>query len=369
MKLIVIKGNLKEGLGVVERCVSDNPNLPILKNIKIKTEDGRIVLVATNLEIATTCYVPGKVIEDGSLTVPFGAFYSLVSNLPTERINLEQKGSSLILKTDTYEGSVNGLPADDFPVIPRIENPKGFIKIDGNLFKSALDQVSCTAQVSDLRPELSSVMFDFSVENLKLVATDTFRLAEKSISRGKFTTNITDPFRALAPIKSVQEIIRVLKNEETTELVFDKSQILIKTDRFEIVSRLIEGVFPDYQHIIPKGFSAKTVVNRQEFLNSIKLVGITGSKNNEVKISISKNKRGLDISAKDQSLGEGNCSISAKIEDTIGTVAFNWRFLIDGLRSMDSEEVFMGLNEDKPSLIKNPKDSSGFYIIAPLLSS
>lgn len=369
MKAVVIRGNLKEGISLVERAAGENLNLPILRNVRISALEGRLSLTATNLELAVTCVIPGKVIADGSLTVPLSALGSLIANLPTERINLEAKNNNLHLATDSYEGTVVGLPAEDYPVIPKLEESNGSLKIEGGLFKSSLEQVSAAAQTSDLRPELSSVLFDFSLDHLKLVATDTFRLAEKTITKGKFTTTFKEPFRVLVPIRTVQEIIRAVREDEMLDIQFDRSQILIKTDRFEMISRLIEGVFPDYKHILPKDFTLQTTLSRGEFLSALKLMGVLGSRTNEIKLGLAKNHKGLEISAKDQGVGEGSYILPAKIQGTAGVVTFNWKYLSDGLRVLGVDDVFLGLNEEKPAILKDIKDSSFFYILAPLLGS
>lgn len=369
MKAVVIRGNLREGITLVERATGENLNLPILRNARISAAGGRLFLTATNLELAVTCVVPGKVLMDGALTVPLSAFSALVANLPTERINLEAKGTNLHLTTDSYEGSVVGLSADDYPVIPRLDESRGSLKLEGGLLKTSLEQVSAAAQTSDIRPELSSVLFDFSIDSLKFAATDTFRLAEKTISKGRFTTTFTEPFRALLPIRTVQEIIRALKEEEIAELQFDRNQVLVKTERFEIISRLIEGTFPDYQHILPKDFTVETVVSRGEFLSALKLMGVLGSRTSEIKLGLAKNHRGLEISARDQGIGEGNYILPAKVQGTAGTITFNWRYLSDGLRALAVDDIFLGLNEEKPAILKDSKDPSFFYVLAPLLGN
>src|SRR3989344_8421771 len=181
MKVIVIRSNLKNSISVVEKSTGDNLNLPILKNVLIEALDNKIKLTTTNLEVAILSVTPGKIIEDGKITVPAGIFSNIIGTLQTERLNLEKKGNKLEIKTDTYEAAIQGLPADDFPITPKIKDQSQYIEIKGATLKGAIEQVLVAAQFSDLRPELNSVFFNFLPEGIKLVATDSFRLAEKTI--------------------------------------------------------------------------------------------------------------------------------------------------------------------------------------------
>lgn len=214
MKFIVIKTNLKDGLAVTERGAGDNLNLPILKNVLFEVENNKIRLTTTNLEIAISCNISGKIIENGKFTVPISVIYNLINNIQSERLNIEKRGNKLEIKTDNYNASVHGLAADDFPITPKIKNNEEYIEIKTEIFREALNQVLVASQFSDLRPELNSVLFEFSVNNIKLAATDSFRLAEKTINSSEFTANSKENFRVLIPLKTTQELIRILNNNE-----------------------------------------------------------------------------------------------------------------------------------------------------------
>ena len=191
MKLIILKSNLRDGLSAIERAITENNKLPILKNVLIKTIDGIVKLSATNLELGINRLISGKIIEKGAITVPFQTFYSITNNSDSERINLEVDNNNLIFKTDNYEAKIQGIKEEEFPIIPKIENENNFIEIDPVILKDALLRVSSAAQISEIRPEISGVLFDFQITILKLVATDSFRLAEKTISEQHYKSNFT----------------------------------------------------------------------------------------------------------------------------------------------------------------------------------
>ena len=197
MKLIILKNNLKDGLIVAEKGINENTNLPILKNVLIKTYNNKIQISATNLELGISKLISGKIIEEGGLTIPFQTFYSIVNNINSDKINLETKNNNIIFKTDNYEAKLQGLSEDDYPIIPKIENSDKFIEFNTELFKEALGQVITSAQISEIRPEISGVLFDYQITIIKLVATDSFRLAEKTIYNNQYTSNIDKGFKII----------------------------------------------------------------------------------------------------------------------------------------------------------------------------
>ena len=371
MKAIVIKGNLKEALGAVERASGENLNLPVLKYARFEATEGKIELTATNLEIAITCFLAGKVIEKGKVNVPIGTFLNLINNLQSERLNLEKKGGQLEIKTDNYEAAIQTLPAEDFPIIPKIKNAEDFLELEAGVFKEALTQVIVATQFSELRAELNSILFEFSLENLKLAGTDSFRLAEKIIASSQFKTKYSQGFRFLVPLKTCHELIRVLRDDDVVKIYYDQNQVLFKTERLELISRLVDANFPDYGAIIPSKFDAEVVVSREELINALKLAGVFSSQTSEVKIKQASSGHALEIYSASQDLGENKYLLPAKIKGGFGEVGFNWRYLAEGLKVLRTDEIFMGVNDadNKPSLIKSQSEASYFYILMPILKT
>ncbi len=370
MKFVAIRSNIKEAVSVVERATGENLNLPILKNIFIETGNEGITFTTTNLELATTCFVSGKVIENGKVTVPLSLFSNLITNLQSDRLNFSKKGNTLEIKTDNYTATLQGLPAEEFPITPKIKGSEESIAIKSVLLKEAIQQTIVASQFSDLRPELNVILFDFSIDTLKLAATDGFRLAEKSIPKNFFTANNKESFRVLVPLKTAQEVLRMAKDDEVVKIFRDENQVLFKTERAELISRLSEGNFPDYTPIIPKKFATEVAVNREELLNAVRLAGVFGQKNSEVKIVVNPNQKTLEVSSADQALGENSYLLPAKIKGEPVEAFFNWRYLTDPIRAVKSEEIFVGFQEENnPALLRSTGDNSYFYILKPILKS
>ncbi len=368
MKFIALRSNVKDAISIIEKAVGENANLPILKNILIEAREGVVVFSATNLEIAINHKVAGKVIEEGRVSPPLGLLSSLIGNIRSDRLNFETKGNNLDVTTDNYNAVVNGLPVEDFPITPSIKNKEGSISIKGAILKEAIQQVVVASQFSDMRPELNSVLLNFSLENIVFAATDGFRLAEKTLSKTLFSVKNKDTFKILIPLRSALEMARVIKEEENVDIFWDENQILAVTEKTEIISRLIEGNFPDYSGILPQKFDAEIVVNKDEFSSGIKLAGVFGQKNSEVKIKIHENKKAIEITSADQVLGENKQTIPAKIKGDINEIFFNWRFLGDAVKGVGTEDIFLGLQEDGgPALIRSVSDTSYFYILKPIL--
>lgn len=370
MKFVAIRSNIKEAISVVEKVAGENLNLPILKNALIETNNNQITITATNLELAITCFMSGKVIETGRVTVPLNLLSNLITNLQSDRLNFSKKGTGLEVKTDNYNATLQGLPPEDFPITPKIKDGGEHLEIKGIILKEAIQQAVVASQFSDLRPELNAILFDFSLDTLKLVATDGFRLAERSISQNLFNNKFKEPFRILIPLKTSQEIVRMAKDDENIQIFKDENQVLIKTDRAELISRLTEGNFPDYSQIVPKEFATEVVVDREEFANAIKLAGVFGQKTSELKITVHPAKKAVEVSSADQSLGENSYLLPAKIKGDTIEAFFNWRYLADPVKAIKTSELLIGFQEEtNPAIIRPVNDSSYFYILKPILKS
>lgn len=382
MKIIILKNHLKTGLEAISKIGSEGglTTLPILKNFLIETVDNNIKLSMTNLELAITSFIPGKVIENGSLTIPFNIFNLIINNLQTERINLENKDNNLIIKTDNYQAKIQGIKKEEFPIIPQINKNQPAFKISAATFKKSLLSLISAAQISETRPELSGILFDFQLNFLKLAATDSFRLTEKTITDAQFKSDIDQVFKSIIPLKTIQEIIRIFparggsafsgkKDEDQINIYFDQNQIFLKTESLEIISRLINSDFPDYQLIVPENFETEIILEKEQFINALKLTGAFTDRLNEVGVVIKEGAKNIEINSSNQILGENQYLIPAKIKGQSLEIVFNWRFLLDGIKGLDSESVFIGFNSDnKPALIKSPGDISYFYVIMPIKS-
>ncbi len=367
MKLIVLKNNLKLGLDTIGRAIGSNLNLPILSNVLIKVATNQIRLSATNLELAITKIIPGKVIEEGSITIPHAVLANIVNNITSERIDLEVKNNNLSIKTDNYKASIQGVGESEFPIIPKIKEGKESVEIQSPAFKEALGKTIVAASISELRPEISGVLLITEPTVVKLVATDSFRLAEAKITDTQFKNNFERGFKVIIPLKTAQELLRITGDENVISIYTENNQVLFRTDGIEVISRLIDGNYPDYETIIPKNIDIELLVDRSELVNALRLVGSFTSKVNDVKIHV-KDSKLVEIYSSDNALGENNYILPAKVSGTSIELSFNWKYLLDGVKSSGvSEKVFIGLNENNsPSMIKTPQDASYFYILMPI---
>lgn len=368
MKLILFRDNLKNGLLAAERAVADSSNLPILKNVLLRTVNNKIQLTTTNLELAITKLISGKIIEEGALSVPFSTFYSIVNNTTHDRINLERHDTSFLMKTDNYEAKMQGAIAEDFPLIPRMENTDRYMEIDPVVFQDALQQVISAAHISDIRPEISGVLFDFQMGIVKLVATDSFRLAEKIIDGSKFKHTLESGFKAIIPLRTAQELLRVISRTVPLRVHYDGNQMLFISDDVELMSRVIDGAYPDYEQIIPRESETEVTVDRAHLINAVKLVSNFSGKTNDVRITMDSEGKIIKVHSINQFLGENNYLVPARITGAAFTdIPFNWRYLLDGLKSMSAESVVMKLNGgSRPALFRPMQDNSFLYIVMPI---
>jgi DNA polymerase-3 subunit beta len=370
MKLVILRSHLKECVTALQGVLGSDANLPVLRNIFFNTTQGKITVIATNLEIAIQYTIPGKIIESGVCSIPQTLIAQLAANLTHERVNLEKKNNNLHVITDNYQAVIQGAAPEDFPPIPPVEAGKNKLILSSAILKASLNEVTLATQFSELRPELNSVLFSYTVDALKLVATDSFRLAEKTIPKNQLQHPASEEFQLLIPLKTCHELTRILKEDEDVSIVYDKNQVLFSTETIQLTSRLISGTFPNYQAIIPKEFSAKAVIAKQELVSAVRLVGVFGGSSNEIQFRFSEKKKMIEVSSSSQAAGENTYLLSGKITGEVGPLTFNSRYLLDGLKTITGEEVFWGVNnESKPAILHTPNNTALFYILMPILKT
>lgn len=368
MKIIILKSNLKESLAAVEKAISENNNLPILKNVLLKTYNNKIKIAATNLDLGIIKMTSGKIIEEGGITVPFNTFYSLVNNSDNERITIETDKNNLVFKTDNYSAKIQGVNHEEFPIIPKIENEEIFIELETSVFKDSINKVLNAAQISEIRPEISGVLFDFQMTLLKFVATDAFRLAQKTLNNNQFKANFNQGFKVIVPLKTISEAVKIFPENQPIRIFIDNNQILFKNDELELISRLIDGEYPDYEQIVPKSIDNELVINKDQLVNAIKLASNFSGRTNDVKFKINESKKILEVYSANQYLGENNYLIPIKMKgEGFSEIAFNWHYFLDGLKVVEQENLIFGVNDNnKPSVLKSSEDGSYFYILMPI---
>lgn len=370
MKLVVLKNNLLEALASVERAVGSNTNLPILKNILIKAGENQITFSATDLEFAVTHAISGKIIESGAIAVPSAIFGNIVKNLTSERVSIEEKGKKVLITTDNYEAVIEAQDPKEFPIIPSIRNTHENLAIGTAYFTESLGNVIIATQYSDIRPEISGVYVEWDGDRLVLVATDSFRLAERALDSSQLKSTM-GALSAIIPLKTAEEMLRIFGSRADTEmkLYFDQNQVFAATESVFLTSRLIDGKFPDYRAVLPKEKGHEIELKRQEFMSAIKLTSSFSGRSNDVTVRTGDNKKFLEIYSSSSAVGENCYRIPAKVKGEKLSVVFNWRYLLDGLKVFKGEEIVLGITSpERPASITSVSDHSLLYILMPIKS-
>ena len=369
MEVICNTQKLKEVLDYADRIVTRHITLPILNNFLIKTEKNGLKISSTNLEIGVTSWFPCKVEKNGEITVPAKIFNSIISSLNTDKVALEvKKDNSLNIISNNYKAVLKGESASDFPIIPSLKKENSFT-VDSKLFAKSLSQLIGFVSNSETRPEITGIFISkqSGENNLKIASTDSFRLGERIINLNDNNKDIE--FSLIIPSRTCAEIIRIFSNMEGELLIIiEKNQIGFELGRVEVVSRLIEGNYPDYKKLIPQEFNLTVSLVKEDFVKTIKLVSLLSSRVSDIKLSFRKGKESkLVMYAADSDLGENDAEIPAEISGEDLEVKFNWKYLADGIVGLSGRTVvFNFIDETKPCLIKSPEDKGFLYLVMPI---
>ncbi len=364
MKITCTQENLSKGLQIVSHIASKNISLPILSNVLLKTEEGILKLMTTNLEMGIVCKVRGKVEKEGSFTVQAKTMSDYINLLPKENIVIELEDQNLKIKSNNSKTSMKGIESSEFPLIPQIESKEN-IEINGKILKNALNSVAFSVSFDDTRPEINGVYFNFTSNSLVLVATDSYRLAEKTIVLNK---EVRDQ-NFIVPIKTIQELVRIIGDEDETLLIqTNDNQVVFSIDGAKLSSRLIEGKYPDYKQIIPNEYKTLTVLNTSDLIKTVKRASLfckAGSNDILIKFVIENNE--IIISANNMQIGESEAKQEAKVEGVENNIIFNYRFLLEGLQNIEDEECILEINTNtNPGLLKPKNNKDYVYIIMPI---
>lgn len=363
MKLQVTQENLAKALNSVSRVASSRGTLPILSNVLLKTVGNRLSIAATNLDIAITHYIGSKVGEEGAITVPARLMQDFVSSLPGGVIELKLDDYKLNISTDKYQSVINGVTAEDFPVMPAIADGKSWT-ISGKTLKTALQQVIVAASSDEARPVLTGVFVHSHEGELYMVATDSYRLAEKKLQKTK------EDVKLLIPASALQDLLRILgEYEDEVTVTHDDQQVLFKLGDVELVTRLIEGNYPDYRRLIPKDFVSSATLKRSDLTNITKVSSLFARESaGSVTINLDDEKSEVSIRSVASQLGENTASASAEVNGE-GTITLNSRYILDALHGLGGEDVVFGFNGKlEPSILRDPKADDYLHVIMPLKS-
>lgn len=377
MNLSILKENLKHGLFTVSHVAGKNINLPILNNVMIDVKKEGVKLITTNLEIGITHYIRGKVEEEGSFTVDSKIFSDYINLLPNKKINLEKIETNLKIKCENYKTKIRIEPVEDFPLIPQVEK-KNKKSAKMNDFRKALAKVVFATSSSESRIELSGTLFTFNKNKLILAATDSYRLAEKIVDiKQENFEEVTEEQKIIVPAKTIQELLRILSglsedeekgNGKEIEFYVNDSQILFTVDGIELVSRLIEGQYPDYKQIIPGSSKTTAIISRTELVRAIKTSAIFSKTGiNDINLDFPEGKNQVVVSSASGSTGENIVNIEAETKGEDNGAIVNYQYLLDGLNNMDEEKIKMEvIDNNTPVMIKPTKEKDYLYIVMPI---
>lgn len=361
MRVTINHKNFRKAVGMVEKIVSNNHSLPILNNILIKTENGRLRLSSTNLEIGINYTIGSKVDEIGEIAIPARVMSGFINNVLDEKINLQTKNNILFINSNRYKTQILGFDSKDFPIIPKLEN-EPTTKISPQNLKNLLYSVYDSIAISETRPELSGIFADFSDKKITFAATDSFRLSEISVEAKNFGHH-----SVIIPRNTIIELIRISGEiEGDIEVKIGDNQISFSNEDLEIVSRLIDGNYPDYKKVIPTKFISKALIDKDDLEKDIKLAGLFSSNISDIKLVCSENS--IILKSKSSDKGEIETNTAAILKNDPFEVTLNYHYLSDGLKIINSNKVVIEFTGTGNPLILRPYESNSdlTYLIMPL---
>jgi DNA polymerase III subunit beta len=367
VKLSVMQENLARGLSVVSRAVS-NRSLPVLTNVLLKTEDAGLKLTATNLEIGITYWVPGKIETDGATSVPARLLNDLVNSMPgSEPIQLELgEGETLHIRAGRFESNVKGIPAEDFPTV-QTAGERPITRVAQKVLRHALEETAFAAASDEARPILTGVLARFEGDQLTLAAADNYRIAVKTIT-------VLDPVEetsVVIPARALHELSRILSDTDepvSIVLAHSRNQLLFHIDGIDLVTRLIDGQYPNYQSVLPATHATRAVLDREELLRAVRPAALIAHEStNIVKLGVGLDGDGAITVSANAEVGDHVGRVEASVEGDATTIAFNARFLADVLTNVDADQFALELNGPlSPGVFKPIGDDRYVHVVMPL---
>jgi DNA polymerase-3 subunit beta len=364
MKVTCTQENLAKALSFLERATGKQTALPILSNFLLRVEKGKLKLSSTNLEIGVTTYVNAKIEGVGEIAAPVKIISNFVGNLPSgEIVTIDIQGNAVSLESGGYDMRVKGLDPKDFPIIPEKKGGISFF-LPAQELKSALQRILPCVSMNESRLELTGVNMLFLEREVHIAATDSFRLAEQVLGLPDGACGEGyDAFREqnaslILPHITMQELTRIISPEtDTIEVTFEENQVFFDIDGVSVVSRIINGKYPDYKQILPKEFGYVAKLSRDELLRAVRMAGVFASQmSGEMLVSVFPEKGEVRVSARSSEVGENHTVIHGEITGGEPVqILFNPRYVIDGLNALSSDSVLLLLN--------SPSTPAGFRMI------
>lgn len=364
MKIECIKEKLHIAVSKAEKIVGKNINLPVLSCLLFETKDNFLIIRSTNLDLGLEVTIPVKVLEEGKVAIPANIISMFLNNLNDDKnIFIETNENMFKIYTSNSEANIKTVSSEDFPTVPKIDEGKT-CKINSKELINGIKSVIYSASVSSVKPELASIYIYTNEDGLVFVSTDSFRLAEKVIK----TRKVVDLNGFIIPFKNASDIMKVIENiDSEIEINSTKNQISFIFDGLYIVSRVIDGNFPDYKQILPKEEKTKVTVLKQDLINSLKISNIFSDNFNQMNISAKTGEKNIQVKTKNSNIGENTNKIEAKIEGESIEVNFNYKYIIDCLSSITSDSVSLSFNGvNKPLVVRGTTDKTFTYLVMPM---
>ncbi|MBN2554906.1 MAG: DNA polymerase III subunit beta [Anaerolineales bacterium] len=373
MKVSCLQENLSRGLNIVARAVAPRSTLPVLGNVLLATDQGRLRLSATNLEMGITCWIGAKVSEDGSTTVPARTFVDLINTLPGQQVDMELtvRTQTLNVRSGSYNNDIKCIDAQDFPPMPPQEIDGGLELNIGEL-REMISQVSFAASLDDARPVLTGVLLEIEDGEMTFAAADGFRL---SVRKAHLPSPAAGPVKAIIPAKALSELARILGEDDKTVAMLlppNRGQVIFRTKNMELVSQLIEGTFPDYRGIIPASFSTRSILPKAEFLQACKAADIFAreaahSARLNIQPGLDSGPGRVEVSATAAETGSNEIPVDASIEGEAMEIAFNVRFLMDVLSAISAPSIALETSgPSAPGVLKPVGRDDFLHVIMPM---
>ena len=363
MKLIVTQENLAKALAIVGRVAQSKTSLPVLSNILLKAENNRLLLAATNLEIAITEYIGAKVTKEGAITIPARLLVDYISNLPKSNVSLELSGNKLAIVTDNYRSTMNGMSAEEFPALPEIDGATN-LTVPTQTIKQAIAQTTLTTSHDETRPVLTGVYIHSHDGWLYMAATDGYRLSEKRL------LEVSDDISAIVPTQTLQDVARVVPDDcDDVSVLIDNQQIRFRMNDIEITCRLIDGSFPDYRQLIPKTTEIQFTSKKDELTRITKVASLFARETGgSITIKTDSVAGNVSIHSLASQLGENTSEIQT-VPTGDGQVTLNSRYLIEALGVLEGVDIAFGFSGKlAPCVLKPLKGDDYTHIIMPLKS-
>ena len=373
MKVTVLQESLARGLSIVSRAVSPRSTLPVLSNVLVASDEGRLRLSATNLELGITCWIGARIEEEGSTTVPARTFVDLVGTLPQEQVslNLATATQTLNVRCGASNTDIKCIDAQEFPPLP-VPDMEGAILVNVADFKDMISQVVFAASVDEARPVLMGVLVTVDKDTITMAAADGFRL---SVRKGTLSQPAAQPVTAIIPARALGELARVAADgNETILMVMPKGrgQVIFRMKEVEVVSQLIDGTFPDYQQIIPRSYKSRTILSTPALLKACKQAEIFAREGSNVARLDIKSPGDLEpgaveISAQSEETGSNETIVAATIEGIGLLIAFNVKYMREVLEVIKSPNVALETSAaNAPGVIRPVGDDNFLHVIMPM---